>query len=162
MSQFTCIHIDCNHLFCLLFLFWYYKLFIIVPNSKMCRYKYGITTPHSFTSTHLHLNSTPKDKNYLCHFFSLKSSLDSYFGNDLHFSLTTLLSPLFFEYHGTVSAEKALHGSSPCRRGPWRCWNQAGAVYLLSLSAESRNLTAHCMMNPTISTLLHYIFLTDR
>lgn len=136
----------------------------------MCQYQNRIPTPHSFTlhlesfmSTHLHLNSTPKEKSSFClFFFSLKSSLDSQFGNDLCFSLSSLLSPLFFEYHSTVSAEKALHGSSPCRRGPWRCWNQAVAVYLLSLSAESWNLTAHCMMNPTISTLLHYIFLTDR
>lgn len=134
----------------------------------MRQYQNGIPTPHSFTlhlesfmSTHLHLNSTPKEKSSFCN-FSLKSSLDTQFGNDLRFSLSSLLSPLFFEYHSTVSAEKALHGSSPCRRGPWRCWNQAVAVYQLSLSAESRNLTAHCMMNPTISTLLHYIFLTDR
>lgn len=94
----------------------------------------------SFISTHFYLIWVFKNHPFSL-FFPLKKSLGALFGSGIIYSLSSLLS-LFFEYHSTLSAEKALHGSSLYRRCPWRRCNQAVAVYLLSLNlAEPRYLS---------------------
>ncbi len=110
----------------------------------------------TLSSAHIHLNSTPKEKNSFCHFLSFEEQSGFLVWQWSSFlSYNPLISSVFrVPWHCVSRKSTAWFVSMPT--GPVEMLEPSRGLFICCHWVQrAGTLTVHSMMNPTISTLLH-------